>query len=87
METTKKYPSIHEIDLKDKAHYDQLIEMTKADDDIIPIFLKAPDGDLKIISSFSTDFDDIKEGYKLVYLGKMFNNEKGDKETQLKKEA
>jgi NhaP-type Na+/H+ or K+/H+ antiporter len=87
METTKKYPSIHEIDLKDKAHYDQLIEMTNADDDIIPIFLKAPDGDLKIISSYSTDFDDIKEGYKLVYLGKMFNNEKADKELQLKKEA
>jgi NhaP-type Na+/H+ or K+/H+ antiporter len=87
METTKKYPLIHEIDLKDKAHYDQLIEMTTADDDIIPIFLKAPDGDLKIISSFSTDFQDIKEGYKLVYLGKMFNSEKGDKEMQLKKEA
>ncbi len=87
METTKKYPSIHEIDLKDKAHYDQLIEMTKADDDIIPIFLKAPDGDLKIISSFSTDFEDIKEGYKLVYLGKMFNSEKSDKELQIKKEA
>ena len=87
METTKKYPSIHEIDLKDKTHYDQLIEMTKADDDIIPIFLKAPDGDLKIISSYSTDFEDIKEGYKLVYLGKMFNSEKVDKELQLKKEA
>ncbi|MGB5371773.1 MAG: sodium:proton antiporter [Flavobacteriaceae bacterium] len=87
METTKKYPSIHEIDLKDKVHYDQLIEITNVDDDIIPIFLKSPDGDLKIISSFSTDFDDIREGYKLVYLGKMFNSEEVDKELQLKKEA
>jgi hypothetical protein len=85
METTKKYPSIHEIDLKDRAHYQELIEMTNADDDIIPIFLKAPDGDLKIISSFSTDFDDIKKGYQLVYLGKMFSNETGDKEPEVKK--
>lgn len=87
METTKKYPSIHEIDLKDRAHYEQLIEMTNADDDIIPIFLKAPDGDLKIISSYSTDFNDIKKGYTLVYLGKMFDNEKGKGKTQAKKES
>ncbi|TFG78579.1 MAG: cell shape-determining protein, partial [Flavobacteriales bacterium] len=87
METTKKYPSIHEIDLKDRAHYEQLIEMTNADDDIIPIFLKAPDGDLKIISSYSTDFNDIKKGYSLVYLGKMFDNEKGKGKTQAKKES
>ena len=86
METTKKYPSIHEIDLKDKAHYHQLIEMTNADDDIIPIFLKAPDGDLRIISSYSTDFDDIKEGYQLVYLGKSLTDNR-NKKAQATKEV
>ncbi len=76
-ETVRKFPSIHEIDLKDQEHYEGLIEITKADDHIIPIFLKAPDGELFIISSFSKDFKDITEGFKLVYLGKMFESEEG----------
>ncbi len=76
-ETVRKFPSIHEIDLKDQEHYEGLIEITKADDHIIPIFLKAPDGELIIISSFSKEFKDIAEGYKLVYLGKMFDSAEG----------
>mgnify|MGYP003630289888 FL=1 len=75
-EVVRQYPAIHEIDLKSTAHYNSLIEMTKADNNIIPIFLKVPDGDLKIISSYSENFEDIKEGFKLVYLGKMFDIEK-----------
>ena len=62
-----------EIELKDKEHYEGLIEITKADKNIVPIFLKTPDGDLKIISSFSKEFEDIHEEYRLVYLGKMFD--------------
>jgi len=73
MEAVRKYPALHEIKLKDKEHYEGLIEITKADEDIIPIFFKSPDGDLKIISSFSTGFNDITEGYRLVYLGKMLD--------------
>lgn len=71
-ETVRQYPTIQEIDLKSTEHYNSLIEITKADTDIIPIFLKAPDGDLKIISSFSTQFEDITDEFKLVYLGKKF---------------
>ncbi len=74
-ETARKYPAVHEIELKDQAHYEDLIEITKADEDIIPIFLKTLDGDLKIISSYSEEFTDIKEGYQLVYLGKFFDVE------------
>ncbi len=73
-ETVRKYPAIHEIELKDQKHYEGLIEITKADDHIIPVFLKAPDDELIIISSFSKEFKDIGEGYKLVYLGKMFES-------------
>jgi NhaP-type Na+/H+ or K+/H+ antiporter len=69
-EAARKNPAVHEIALKDKEHYEGLIEITKADRDIVPIFLKTPDGELHIISSDSLDFTDIKEGYKLVYLGK-----------------
>lgn len=70
-EVARKFPTIHEIKLKDQSHYEGLIEITKAEDDIIPIFLKFPDGDLQIISSYSKNFSDITEGYELVYMGKV----------------
>ncbi|MCM4165368.1 MULTISPECIES: sodium:proton antiporter [unclassified Arenibacter] len=69
-EAARKNPTIHEIILKDQEHYEGLIEITKADRDIVPIFLKTLEGELQIISSNSMDFTDIKEGYQLVYLGK-----------------
>ncbi len=72
-ETARKFPAVQEIELKDKEHYEGLIEITKADENIVPVFLKTPDGDLKIISSFSKQFEDIHEKYRLVYLGKMFD--------------
>lgn len=75
METAREYPSIQEIELKDQEHYEGLIEITKADKHIVPIFLKTPDGNLEIISSFSKEFTNVKKGYKLAYLGKKFNAE------------
>jgi NhaP-type Na+/H+ or K+/H+ antiporter len=83
-ETVRKFPAIHEIELKDQEHYDGLIEITKADDHIIPIFLKAPDDEIFIISSFSKEFKDISEGYKLVYLGKRFESTEGSAVTNNK---
>ncbi|WP_339835617.1 sodium:proton antiporter [uncultured Maribacter sp.] len=83
-EAARKYPSIHEIELHDTEHYEGLIEITKADADIVPLFLKDPEGDIQIITAFSKDFTDIQEGFKLVYLGKMFPSE--DQEKEVKKE-
>ena len=77
-EAARNYPSIHEIDVKDQEHYEGLIEITKADKNIIPIFLKDESGDLKIIPSFSKQFDNIKEGSKLVCLGKAIDTDGGD---------
>jgi hypothetical protein len=74
-EAARKYPAIHEIDLKDKAHYERLIEITKADDHIIPVFIKEPDGELTIISSYTGYGKDITKGHKLVYLGKSFSDQ------------
>lgn len=71
-EAARKNPAIHEVDLKNQEHYEVLIEITKIDEDIIPIFLKTLNGDLEIISSYSKEFTDIQEGFKLVYLGKAF---------------
>lgn len=76
MEAARKYPEIHEIELKNQSHYDDLIETIKNEEDIIPIFLKTHDGDLRIMSSFGKEFKDIQEGYRLVSLGKMFGQDK-----------
>jgi len=73
-DAARKYPSINEIELTDNEHYTSLIELTKQDNDIIPLFLKDAQGDLKIISAFSKENYAVKEGYKLVYLGKIFPN-------------
>jgi len=75
-EAVRKNPEMHEIALKSTEHYNGLIEITKADDDIIPVFLKDPEGELYIISSFSKEFKDITEGYKLAYLGKKMEADK-----------
>ncbi len=78
-EAARSNPVIHEIELKGKEHYEGLIEITKADKDIIPLFVKSLDGDLKIISSFSKNFEDIQEGSKLVYLGKLLDADNKEK--------
>ncbi|NNK76098.1 MAG: cell shape-determining protein, partial [Maribacter sp.] len=70
VEAVRKYPKVHEIELEDQSHYHSLIEITKNDKNIIPIFLKTLDEDLKIMPSYSKEFKDIKKGDKLVYLGK-----------------
>jgi len=75
-EAARKYPAVHEIDLKDEEHYEGLIEMMKAENYAIPIFLKTPDGDLKIVPSDSKGFNDLTEGHKLAYLGKTIDIEK-----------
>lgn len=76
-ELTRRHPSIQEIDLEDKNHYDDLIKITNEDKDIIPLFLKDNKGELHIISSYNLEVETtIEEGYQLVYLGKPFDVEK-----------
>ncbi len=65
----RKYPSIHEITLNSKEHYEGLIEISKTDPDIIPLFVKNNEGELSIIPSNSMQVE-IEEGFLLVYLGK-----------------
>lgn len=69
-EAARKNAIVHEIVLKDTEHYEGLIEITKADPDIVPLFLKTTTGEIKIISVYSKEFKDIQQGYKLAYLGK-----------------
>ncbi|TBW25843.1 sodium:proton antiporter [Gramella sp. KN1008] len=73
----RKYPTIHEMKLNSKEHYEGLIEISKTDPDIIPLFVKNNEGELSIIPSNSMEVE-IEEGYLLVYLGKQM--EPGDSE-------
>ena len=75
-EVARKYPAIQEIDVNTKEEYDAMIELTKTDADIIPLFVKKPDGQIEILSSFSKDIDiENFEGHKLAYLGKPIDAE------------
>ncbi|WP_452230527.1 MULTISPECIES: cation:proton antiporter [unclassified Lacinutrix] len=71
----KNFPSIQEIDIENKEHYKNLIEITNSNKNIIPLFFKDDDGELHIISSYNTEIQDIGENCQLVYLGKPFDVE------------
>jgi len=68
-EVSRKFPKIHEIEIDSKAHYDSLIDITKNEEDIVPLFIKYKSGFLDIIPAFSKDVKLDNES-KLVYLGK-----------------
>lgn len=70
IELAEKYPGIQEIKIKDIKHYKSLIELTKEDKDIIPLFIKDGDKNLRIISSFSEEMELVEEESFLAYIGK-----------------
>ena len=72
-EVIRKYPKINEIKLNSKDHYDSLIEISKKDEDVVPIFIKQKTGVLEIIPAFSSDIE-FEKGSQLVYLGKEINS-------------
>ena len=72
-EVARKYPKIHEITIKDRAHFEELIELTNKDENRIPLLVKDKRGVLEIISSNNKAISKVEEGYKLVYLGKRIN--------------
>ncbi len=83
---TRRYPKINEINLNSKDHYNGLIEISKSDADIIPLFIKDTEGNLDIIPSESISVE-VSDDDKLVYLGKEFEQEESDevlKENTLK---
>ncbi|MFD0977258.1 cation:proton antiporter [Salinimicrobium gaetbulicola] len=79
-EVSRKYPKIHEVLLNSRQHYEGLLEISKTDPDIIPLFVKTEEGELEIIPSHSSEVQ-IKEGYLLVYLGKKIQKDNEVEET------
>ncbi|MDX1314399.1 MAG: cell shape-determining protein, partial [Eudoraea sp.] len=74
-EAVLKYPAIHELPLKNNEQLAQLMGKAQTDDEVIPLFVKYPDGNLEIIASVKDKVTSIPEGSKLVYLGKIFDIE------------
>jgi len=72
-EVTLKFPTIHELTLKDSNHYFNIIKLANNDKEIIPLFIKHSDGGLQIIHLFNKEVDQIASDTKLVYLGKLIN--------------
>ena len=70
MDMAEKYPGIQEIKIDDKDHYNSLIEITKQEEDIIPLFIKDPNRNIRIISAYSEKIELINENSFLVYIGK-----------------
>jgi hypothetical protein len=75
---TRNYPEIHEIELNSSEHFRGLIELSKVESEIIPLFIKKPDGKLDIIPNDSKSIE-VEPESKLVYLGKSFEKEPSKK--------
>lgn len=78
---SRRYPEIHEIEINSQEHYEGLIEITKANPDVIPIFIKTKENILEIIAS-SSDEIDVDNECKLVYMGKQIESANSKKITQ-----
>jgi NhaP-type Na+/H+ or K+/H+ antiporter len=75
---TRNHPEIHEIELNSNEHFRGLIELSKVDSEIIPLFIKKPDGKLDILPNDSKSVE-VEPESKLVYLGKSFEKEPSKK--------
>jgi len=73
-DVSRRFPNIHEEPLNSREHYEGLVEISKTNPDIIPLFVKTSTGNLIIIPSQSADVQ-IEEGYHFVYLGKKMQKE------------
>ena len=74
----QKYPTIHEAPISNSTDYQRVIDMIEAEKNSIPIFIKDKKGELTIISSQNNNAANIKEGWRLVYLGKELKDGKDD---------
>ncbi len=69
-EVARDYGQIHEVQIQDKVHYEQLMENVNEQKYTVPLFIKEPSGSLQVLSSTVPDLENLEEGYKLVYMGK-----------------
>ncbi|WP_378186088.1 cation:proton antiporter [Aquimarina sp. W85] len=70
MDLAERYPVIMEITIKNEEHYMALIELSKDEGNMIPLFIKSPDESIRIIPSHSEDVKKIEPESVLAYIGK-----------------
>ncbi len=68
-EIIRKDPEIHEIEIQSKEHYNSLIKKVSENDNIVTLFIKLKNGDLKIIPSNGSEINEIEKGNRLIYIG------------------
>ena len=69
-EVASRYPGISEVSLASKSQLISVIEITSKEDYIVPLFVKVPNGEIQIISSYEHVVETFQEGSILAYLGK-----------------
>ncbi len=68
-EVVRDYPVINEVTINSQEHYKQIIEETNKELKSIPLFVKGLDDEIHIIPADQSKII-VKEGFKLMYLGK-----------------
>jgi len=77
MEVARYHGEIHEIDIDSQQHFEGILEITKTDENIIPLFIRK-DKLIDIIPSDTSEFE-VAPNSHLVYLGKrIVENEAGE---------
>lgn len=79
-EAVRNSPVIHELDISTREEFEEVFAKMQAADSIVPLFLKAPDGELHIIPAFFRESREITKGYRLVYMGEMLESYGGTAE-------
>ena len=61
--------------IQDRKHFDKVYTTIQSDHEIVPLFLKSPDGELHIIPAFFREGRELTEGHRLVYLGNLLETD------------
>ncbi len=75
-EVARKFPTIHELNIVDKAFYFYHLEAINKDETRIPLFIKDDNAILHIITTSGLEQEIIGKKSKLVYLGNAISEEK-----------
>lgn len=75
MDAVRKNPYIHELDLNSPHHFQKVLKEVQTNPDTIPILLKYPNGFLNTIPNGLAKTEEIKPGFKLVYMGQILDED------------
>lgn len=68
-EVARDYPAMHEVVINDMDHLKYLMQRTMEDIKVIPLFTKAPNGEILMLPANIEEIS-LEEGMQLVYMGR-----------------